>query len=47
MRSKVLTVLAAALLWLGVTGAAAYDTGPHADLTRDALMAEGFSPSAW
>jgi hypothetical protein len=46
MRSKVLTVLAAALLWLGVTGAAAYDTGPHADLTRDALMAEGFSPSA-
>lgn len=46
MRRTALTVLAVTLLWLGAGTAGAYDTGPHADLTRDALTAEGFSPSA-
>lgn len=46
MRHAALIALAGALLWLGVSAAGAYDTGPHADLTRNALMAEGFSPSA-
>src|SRR5674476_610766 len=27
-------------------GAPAFDTGPHSDLTRDALTAEGFSSTA-
>ncbi len=26
--------------------AGAFDTGPHADLTRDALTSEGFGPAA-
>lgn len=47
MRARLLRLLVVPIVWLaGVTAAAAYDTGPHADLTRDALMAEGFSPSA-
>jgi CARDB/PLAT/LH2 domain len=33
-------------LWIAPSSAQAFDTGPHADMTRDALMAEGFSPAA-
>ena len=46
MRPMALCVLAATLLWLGAATAGAFDTGPHADLTRDALTAEGFSAAA-
>lgn len=33
-------------LSLAPSSAQAFDTGPHADLTRDALTAEGFSAAA-
>lgn len=33
-------------LWLAPSSAQAFDTGPHADMTRDALTAEGFSAAA-
>ena len=33
-------MLAVALLWVGAGTAWAYDTGPHADLTRDAIPCE-------
>lgn len=40
-------VLGAALLALAVVpGARAFDTGAHADMTRDALAAEGFGATA-
>lgn len=43
--ARALVGVAAALL-AGAGTAAAYDTGPHADLTRDALTSEGFGPAA-
>jgi CARDB/PLAT/LH2 domain len=36
----------AVLLCAGAAPAQAFDTGPHADMTRDALMAEGFTLSS-
>ena len=39
-------VLAAALSLAVAPTAAAYDTGPHFDITRDALAAEGFNDTA-
>ncbi len=36
-------VALAAFLCAGASPARAFDTGPHADMTRDALMAEGFT----
>jgi PLAT/LH2 domain-containing protein/CARDB protein len=44
-RTLLAIAFAAALLVLPAT-ARAFDTGPHADMTRDALTAEGFSPAA-
>jgi hypothetical protein len=44
--SRLAFAAAAALLWLGTSLAGAYDTGPHADLTRDALTSEGFGSAA-
>ena len=42
-----LALLAAAAALIGVpSGASAFDTGPHFDITRDALAAEGFSEQA-
>ncbi len=40
------TIASALGLYLAPSSAQAFDTGPHADLTRDALTAEGFSPAA-
>lgn len=45
---RLLAATAAAMCALGLTSATAhaFDTQAHADMTRDALTAEGFSPSA-
>ena len=42
------TIVALAVLGalIAPAGAQAYDTGPHSDITRDALSAEGFSSTA-
>ena len=39
-------LIVVALLALGPAAAQAYDTGPHADMTRDALTSEGFGAAA-
>ncbi len=44
MRRKLLMVAAA--LCIAPASAEAYDTGPHADMTRDALTSEGFGAAA-
>ena len=41
-----LLVVAATGLVAVATPAAAYDTGPHAEITEDAMGAEGFGPNA-
>ena len=38
--------LVAAALFAGAGPAGAYYTGPHADITEDAMTAEGFGPNA-
>jgi hypothetical protein len=45
-RSSALAALAAVTLLAVPAGAQAFDTGPHSDITRDALTAEGFGPTA-
>jgi hypothetical protein len=40
------SLIAAAVVVLAPASAQAFDTGPHADLTRDALVAEGFGRPA-
>src|SRR3954470_6597527 len=46
MRSSALAALTATILLAAPAGAQAFDTGPHSDITRDALTAEGFGPTA-
>ena len=47
MRLRYLAALACAAAGLaGASPAQAFDTGPHADITRDAMRAEGFGPYA-
>src|SRR4051794_25128735 len=46
MRSSALAALTATILLAAPAGAHAFDTGPHSDITRDALTAEGFGPTA-
>ena len=41
-----LALLVAMSLLAAPAGAQAFDTGPHSDITRDALAAEGFGPTA-
>jgi hypothetical protein len=41
-----LVALTAATLLAAPAAASAFDTGPHSDITRDALIAEGFGPTA-
>nr|MDQ4041260.1 hypothetical protein [Actinomycetota bacterium] len=43
---RTLVLAVAASLCLFPATAQAFDTGPHADMTRDALAAEGFSPAS-
>ncbi len=45
-RSSALAALAAVTLLAAPAGAQAFDTGPHTDITRDALAAEGFGATA-
>ena len=45
-RAAATAVALAALAALAAPGAQAFDSGPHTDLTRDALTAEGFGTSA-
>ncbi len=45
-RSWALVAVAVLTTLLAPAGAQAFDTGPHSDLTRDALTAEGFGPTA-
>jgi hypothetical protein len=45
-RSVALAALTAAALLAAPDSAPAFDTGPHSDITRDALTAEGFSATA-
>src|SRR3954451_23142046 len=46
MRSSAVAALTAITLLAVPAGAQAFDTGPHSDITRDALTAEGFGPTA-
>lgn len=46
LRSFALLALTAAAALSAPAAAPAFDTGPHSDLTRDALIAEGFGPTA-
>jgi CARDB/PLAT/LH2 domain len=45
-RSLALAALTAATLLAAPAAAPAFDTGPHSDITRDALTAEGFGATA-
>lgn len=45
-RSAVLSALTAIAVLAMPAGAQAFDTGPHTDITRDALTAEGFGATA-
>jgi hypothetical protein len=45
-RSGALLSLAVVALLAAPAGAQAFDTGPHSDITRDALVAEGFGSTA-
>jgi hypothetical protein len=45
-RSLALAALTTATLLAAPDSAPAFDTGPHSDITRDALTAEGFGPTA-
>ena len=46
MKASALTLALTALLVLSAAvPASAYDTGPHAELTPDAMTAEGFGPT--
>lgn len=45
-RSGVLAALTTIALLSAPSGAQAFDTGPHTDITRDALAAEGFGATA-
>lgn len=47
MRGRVVLALLCATAALGISQpASAFDTGPHSDITRDAMTAEGFGPTA-
>jgi len=46
MRARSLAVLFTSVLVCTAEPAAAFDTGPHSDITRDAMAAEGFGPTA-
>jgi hypothetical protein len=39
-------IVAAGATWIGASSALAFDTGPHFDITRDALTSEGFGEQA-
>ena len=41
-----LAVSVVAALLIAPAAASAFDTGPHSDITRDAMQAEGFGPTA-
>jgi len=45
-RSAALAALSVIALVVAPAGAQAFDTGPHSDITRDALIAEGFGATA-
>src|SRR4051794_7136534 len=45
-RSSTLAAITTIALLAVPAGAQAFDTGPHSDITRDALTAEGFGPTA-
>lgn len=45
-RSCAVAAVVAVMLLAAPTGAQAFDTGPHSDITRDALAAEGFGATA-
>ncbi len=45
-RTGLATVVAASATWVGAQCAVAFDTGPHFDMTRDALTTEGFGDKA-
>ena len=46
VRRRLVSMFALAVVLLTPAGANAFDTGPHSDITRDALTAEGFSSTA-
>jgi hypothetical protein len=45
-RALALAALTAAALLTAPDAARSFDTGPHSDITRDALISEGFGPTA-
>jgi hypothetical protein len=45
-RRWAIAAVAAVALLAAPGGARAFDTGPHSDITRDALLAEGFGATA-
>jgi hypothetical protein len=45
-RPRTILVLAVVAALTAPAGSQAFDTGPHSDITRDALIAEGFSSTA-
>ena len=46
MHHRLFLLILALVLLAAPASANAYDTGPHSDITRDALIAEGFGPTA-
>src|SRR3954449_4231558 len=45
-RLRAILSSAAVACLVAPAGADAFDTGPHSDITRDAMLAEGFGPTA-
>ena len=45
-RAGLAAFVAASATWIGAQSAVAFDTGPHFDMTRDALTTEGFGDKA-